>query len=257
MANKMNEVIDYILELPNTKDLWKDGMHPSIDTMRELSQVLYELHIMSSKANPNTTIPEYFDIETQMIKLARTIKYYGGHFADPIIIEPNGVVKDGAGFIYCGHSTKKYIIGEKLNKTKVQRLIKALRPTCKINLPIIMLSHVVSTKKRQEEYYYFTPIYHPFNNNGSYEYCCFKISNSTESRNSFKHYLCKELTNVYRFDYNWEYAAIRKNEANLPMKELTNLPMGSILVFNDMHLVKNTPIGASGFWKAHFGAIDI
>lgn len=252
MPNKMSELIDYILELPNTKDFWKDDMRPSIETIGDLKLCLYELTRMCESIYPNTSIPERLIVENQMIEIAKTIKQLGGHFSESLDVDSNGIVRDGKGFIYCGHSNKKYIIGEDISENKTKELIHELRPTCKTFLPIIMFSHVVSTKKQLEHYYYFKPII----TDDQTIYRCFKISNSIVSGNSFNHYLCKRLTRIHRLNYTREYESIQEGK-RLTQAEIMAFPMGTILVFNDQTLIKNTPIGSNGFWKAYYGAIDI
>ena len=73
MPNKMSELIDYILELPNTKDFWKDDMRPSIETIGDLKLCLYELSRMCESIYPNTSIPERLNVENQMIEIAKTL----------------------------------------------------------------------------------------------------------------------------------------------------------------------------------------
>ena len=71
--------------------------------------------------------------------------------------------------------------------------------------------------------------------------------------------MSKELTNIVHYNTRREYSILDNDEDNkpVPKKELDDLPMGTIVEYKDMVLVKNGYLGESSFWRAFYGAIDI
>ena len=248
-----------IINFPAFKDkkVNENNFTPSIQTIEDFQTVLYELNCLCDHMNPKTHLN--IPIDFTMKSLLNMLYDMGGHFSDIIPVWPDGTVQDGRGFIYCGTASKHFEIGDYLDQEKTDRFIKVFQKVCS-NYPIIMLSLVSSEDPTIENYYYFKIIF-PKNKDETFDfkYVCTQISDNSVNGNSFVHYMSKELTNTIYYNTRKEYSILDENEDNkpVPQKELDDLPMGTIVEYKDMVLVKNGYLGESSFTKAFYGAIDI
>lgn len=232
-----------------------NSINPEINTIQDLKQVLSELLVMidtvdlKSQLNDSEMITKCFDsIYEDIIRL-------GGHISEKICIEFNGTVRNGRGFVYAGNSDHEYKIGQQLTKEITDELLQYL-PTTKNGLyPIIMLS-LTDQLASKEEYYYFTPIYQIDSHDISY-YMCSQVTNNSFCGNSFAHYIAHRLTNTIKIDKNWFYSGNTPYDSRIPMEELKCAPMGTVIIFNDVTLIKASALGNWVGIKAFDGAVDI
>ena len=243
-----------IINFPAFKDMKvkTNDFTPSIQTIKDFQTILCELNCLCNHMDPKT--PLNIPIDFTMKSLLNMVYDMGGRFSDNIPVWPDGTVQDGSGFIYCGTASKPFEIGDYLEQEKTDRFIKVFQKVCS-NYPIIMLS-LVSPKDPTVENYYYFKIISPKNKveKFDFKYVCTQISDNSVNGNSFAHYMSKELTNAVYYNTRKEYSILDGDEDNkpVPQKELDDLPMGTIVEYKDIVLVKNGYLGESSFWRAFF-----
>ena len=248
-----------IINLPAFKDkkVKPNDFTPSIQTIADFQTVLYELNCMCDHLDSRTALN--IPIDFTMKSLLSMIHDMGGRFSGDIPVWPDGTVQDGSGFIYCGTASKDYGVGDYLEQDKTDRFIEVFQKVC-ANIPIIMLSLVSKEDPTVEDYYDFRIVSSKNKDEKQdFKYVCTQISDNSVNGNSFVHYMSKELTNIVHYNTRREYSILDNDEDNkpVPKKELDDLPMGTIVEYKDMVLVKNGYLGESSFWRAFYGAIDI
>lgn len=172
------------------------------------------------------------------------------YLSDYYPVTPDGIIRDGTGFIYAGQATKPYDVGMKLPRklnAKIMKIVDARWYRC----PIIMLSRAYKNKPQVEKYMYFTT-----DENG--DYYCFRVSVNTDEElglafNNYFYTLLPEPIDMHDIKNTYAFTANTKGDK----ARLNKLPMGTVVKLNTGTYVKVSPLGTSVCKRLFSGAIDI
>lgn len=172
------------------------------------------------------------------------------YLSDYYQVMPDGIVRDGTGFIYAGQATKPFVIGQKLPKKLNEKITKIVDARWETR-PIIMLSRVYKNNPKVEKYMYFTT-----NEHG--DYYCFRVSVNTDGElglafNNYFYTLLPEPIEMYDIKPSYSFTANTKGDK----ARLNNLPMGTVIKLTEGTFVKASPLGTSVCKRLFSGAIDI
>mgnify|MGYP004469020603 FL=1 len=238
----------------------------NIRTNKEFQDTLTELIMMISSQNPEESMGYTEALSYELRNLMKRLMKKGATVFDKLPVEKcSRLVEDGYGAIYCGRAYKDFKPTDMLNKKVLNKILPILRKRCE-RLPMIMFSKVVNSTDDHhaiEKYYYFFPTSHYVMNENNIEYpidaytCNFVQSSEQQiAGNVFKHFMLTQLDNVvYCRGIDLDYGFTMNNENS--RKIIADMPMGTIIKFDDRTMVKCGPIGSFCLIGEYNGAIEI
>nr|DAG50579.1 MAG TPA: hypothetical protein [Caudoviricetes sp.] len=238
----------------------------NIRTNKEFQDTLTELIMMISSQNPEESMGYTEALSYELRDIMKRLMKKGATVFDKLPVEKNSrLVEDGCGVIYCGRAYKDFKPTDMLNKKVFNKILPILRKRCE-RLPMIMFSKVMNSTDDHhaiEKYYYFFPASHYVMNENNIEYpidayvCNFVQSSEQQiAGNVFKHFMLTQLDNVvYCHGIDLDYGFTMNNENS--RKIIADMPMGTIIKFDDRTMVKCGPIGSFCLIGEYNGAIEI
>lgn len=173
------------------------------------------------------------------------------YLSDSYDVTHEGILQDGAGFIYAGQSNKIYKVGQKLGKKMNDKIHSLIDYRFDDVAPIIMFSRVNKTALDIEHYMFFST-------NCDGDYFCFKTSTNMDGElgMAFNNYFYTLLPKPIYLPIDPDYNFIKMTTGE--KTRLNNLPMGTVIEMKTgQTFVKASPIGTSACTEIFHGAIDI
>lgn len=239
----------------------------NIRTNKEFQDTLIELIMMIRSQNPEESMGYTEALSYELRNLMKRLMKKGATVFDKLPVEKcSRLVEDGYGVVYCGKAYKDFKPTDTLNQKILNKLLPILRKRCE-RLPMIMFSKVMKSTDEDhhviEKYYYFFPSSKYLTNENNIQYlvdtyrCNFvQTSDQQIAGNVFKHYMITQLDNVvYCHNIDLDYGFTMNDEQSRQI--IVNMPMGTIIKFDDRTMVKCGPIGSFCLIGEYNGAIEI
>ena len=239
----------------------------NIKTNKDFQDTLTELIMMISSQDPDESMGYSEVLSYELRNLMKRLMRKGATVFDKLSVEKNSrLVEDECGVIYCGRAYKDFKPGEKLNKKTSDKITPILMKHCE-RLPVIMFSKIMMTTDDNphtiEKYYYFFPVSECITDENNVmhphiKYKCTMVQDSDQqiAGNVFKHFMLTQLDNLvycYNIDLDYGFTLNKENSRQI----IANMPMGTIIKFDDRTMVKCGPIGSFCLIGEYNGAIEI
>lgn len=261
---------------PTFEDELYEKYTPNIEFVAGLKTALKELYSMCDNLNPAMRVAEFNgksnnkQLALLTKELMLRIHNMGGRMMGSVhqsaFTNSSISLLNEKTIVYCGPTDKEYLVEEILDDNIAQEIYNETRYAIRLSIqPIIMFSKVSSAVTQTEEYYYFIPDSIRDKDgsitDGIKKWRCTKVCNNHNSiKNEFDYFILRRLTEYREFNCRYEQSPISNiafDEGESIVDTLKHIPMGTIVDFNNMRYIKNSPIDSVGFIIGYKGAIDI